>query len=152
MASNYTLDMLQHFVGKEVGVSGWTGISQELIDRFADVTGDRQWIHIDRERAALSEYGGTIAHGLLLLSLTYKLAVEADGLPSGGTKCVNYGYDRIRFPSPVRAGQRVRCHAMLKSVEDRPPDRQLITTRFTMEVEGQEKPALVADCQGLFYR
>lgn len=151
MATNYTLDTLQNFIGKEVGLSEWEEVSQDLIDRFADVTGDHQWIHVDRERAQDSEYGSTIAHGLLVLALTYKLMTEAAALPTGGSKCVNYGYDRIRFPAPVKAGQRVRCRATLGGVEERGPKRWLITTNITMEVEGADKPALTASCLGLFF-
>src|SRR5712692_6634103 len=100
----YTLDNVSQFIGKEVGTSEWITITQARIDGFADVTEDHQWIHQDIEKARTGPFGGPIAHGLLLLSLTVKLAVSAEALPGGATMCVNYGYDRIRFPAPVRAG------------------------------------------------
>lgn len=150
--TTYSLDNLNEFVGKEIGVSDWMEISQQRIDDFADVTEDRQWIHLDGDEANAGPFGAPIAHGLLLLSLTVKLADDAGALPAGASMCVNYGYDKIRFPAPVKAGQRVRCRAALHNVEEREPGRYLLTTRYTIEIEGENKPACVADCLGLFYR
>jgi acyl dehydratase len=150
--TTYSLDNLNEFVGKEIGVSDWMEISQKRIDDFADVTEDRQWIHLDCDKATAGPFGAPIAHGLLLLSLTVKLADDAGALPAGASMCVNYGYDKIRFPAPVKAGQRVRCRAALHKVQEREPGRYLLTTRYTIEIEGENKPACVADCLGLFYR
>lgn len=150
--SGYTMDNLDDFVGKEVGVSDWMEISQQRIDDFAEVTEDRQWIHTDIDKAQAGPFGAPIAHGLLCLSLTVKLADEAGALPSGASMCVNYGFDRIRFPAPVKAGARIRCRATLLRVEPRSHDRVLLTTRYAVELEGSDKPAVVADCLGLFFR
>lgn len=148
----YSLDNLNEFVGKEVGISDWMEINQQRIDDFADVTEDRQWIHLDCDEAKAGPFGAPIAHGLLLLSLTVKLADDAGALPAGASMCVNYGYDKIRFPAPVKAGQRVRCRAVLNNVQERESGQYLLTTRYTIEIEGENKPACVADCLGLFYR
>jgi acyl dehydratase len=150
--SGYSLSNVNEFVGKEVGLSDWMTVTQDLINGFADVTEDRQWIHVDEAQSKEGPYGATVAHGLLILSLTYKLAVDAKALPGGASMCVNYGYDRIRFPAPVRAGSRVRCRAVLMKAEEKEAARLLLTTRYTVEIEGETKPALVADCLGLFFR
>lgn len=154
MARNpaYNMGSLDQFVGKELGVSDWLSIDQGRIDGFAEVTEDKQWIHLDVPEARAGPFGAPIAHGLLLLGLTVKWAEESGALPSGAKMCVNYGYDNIRFPAPVKVGQRVRCRTALKSVQERGPGRVLITTHYTIEIEGEPKPALVADCLGLFYR
>src|SRR5690606_15381221 len=112
--SAYTLDTLRDFVGRELGVSGWVTVDQDRIDRFAEVTGDRQWIHVDTERARReSPHGTTIAHGLLTLSLLPALRAEVGVVPDGVARVVNYGYDRIRFLSPVRSGARIRARVVL---------------------------------------
>lgn len=150
--THYRLDNLGEFLGKELGVSDWMPIDQDRINAFAEVTEDRQWIHLDEERCRASAWGAPIAHGLLLLGLTVKLADESGALPGGASMCVNYGYDSIRFPAPVRAGQRVRLRTSLQKVEERGEGRVLLTTRYTLEIEGGDKPALVCDCLGLFFR
>lgn len=141
----YTLDTLADFVGREVGVSAWHKVDQETIRRFADVTGDRQWIHVDEARAAReSPYGGTIAHGYLTLSLLPALRAEVGVVPDGVGQTVNYGLDRVRFLAPVRAGARVRVRVTLLSAE--PKGRGvLVKTLNTVEVEGEEKPAVLAE-------
>ncbi len=149
--ATYTLDNAQDFVGKEVGVSDWIEIKQDRIDTFADVTEDHQWIHKDGEESRKGPFAAPIAHGLLILSLTVKLAQGAGALPGGCSMCVNYGYDRIRFPAPVRAGQRARCRTSLVRVETRTAGQVLLTMRHTVEIEGETKPAVVADCIGLYY-
>ena len=143
----YSMDNAAEFVGKELGLSDWMAIEQARIDGFADVTEDHQWIHQAGPEADAGPFGGPVAHGLLALGLTVKFAKE-----TGASMCVNYGYDKIRFPAPILAGQRIRCRATLKAVEARADDRLLITTEYRIEVEGQEKPAMVCDCLGLFYR
>lgn len=148
----YTLDTLDDYIGKEIGVSGWFVVDQDRIDRFAEATEDRQWIHCDIERSAAGPFGATVAHGLLTLGLTVKLALEAGALPGGASMCVNYGYDKIRFPAAVKAGQRVRCRANLVAAHEKAPGRYLLTTRYEVEIEGESRPAVVADCLGMFYR
>lgn len=143
--SAYTLDTLRDFVGRELGVSGWLAVDQDRIDRFAEVTGDRQWIHVDAERARReSPHGTTIAHGLLTLSLLPALRAEVGVVPDGVARVVNYGYDRIRFLSPVRSGARIRARVTLSAVEEK-GEGILLRTTNTVEIEGEDRPALVAD-------
>jgi len=135
---------LKEQIGREVAVSDWLTVTQERIDLFAEATEDRQWIHVDPARAAAeSPFGGAIAHGYLTLSLLPRLAAETLVLP-GAKLTVNYGLNRVRFPSPVRAGQRIRAHFTPAAVEDVPAGVQL-TWSVTIEAEGNEKPACVAE-------
>lgn len=139
-----SLEELRRQIGREVGVSDWLPVTQERIDLFAEATEDRQWIHVDPARAAAeSPFGGTVAHGFLTLSLLPRLAGETLVLPK--TKLVvNYGLNRVRFPAPVRAGQRIRAHFAPTAIEDIPGGVQLTWT-VTIEAEGSEKPACVAE-------
>lgn len=130
-------------VGEELGLSDWVEITQELIDGFAQVTGDHQFIHVDRERAAQTPFGGTVAHGLLTLSLGPRLSYELYEM-SGFTFAMNYGYDRIRYPAPLPTGSRVRLRAVLGSVQDVPGGVQMTVVQ-TFEREGQDKPVCVAE-------
>jgi acyl dehydratase len=143
------IDELRAAAGEEIGVSAWHAVTQAGIDAFAEVTGDRQWIHVDRERAASSPFGGTIAHGLLTLSLGPRLLEElltVEGVAFG----VNYGYGRVRFPAPVPAGSRVRMRATLLAVEEVAGGVQAtIEQRF--EREDSDKPVCVAESLGRFY-
>ena len=135
---------LRRQIGREVAVSDWFTVTQERIDLFAEATEDRQWIHVDPKRAAAeSPFGGPVAHGFLTLSLLPRLAGEALSLPEAKLS-VNYGLNRVRFPSPVRAGQRIRAHFAPAAVEDVPGGVQLTWT-VTIEAEGNEKPACVAE-------
>jgi acyl dehydratase len=137
---------LREFVGRELGVSRWMAVDQARIDAFAACTGDHQWIHVDTERARReSPFGGTIAHGYLTLSLAAALAMEMGLVPVDAKAGLNYGLDKVRFVAPVRAGARVRNRIVLLSVEDKGNGRVLVTTQNTLQVEGEEKPALVAD-------
>jgi acyl dehydratase len=135
-------------VGDEVHVSDWLEVTQDRINAFADATGDHQWIHVDVARAAReSPWGSTIAHGYLTLSLYPMLrGLVSSGEPPypGAKQAINYGLDRLRFPSPVKAGSRVRARCTLLAVEEVAGGLQ-ITEKFTAEVEGQEKPACVAE-------
>jgi len=143
---------LKQLVGQEVGVSEWFEVSQSLIDRFADVTGDRQWIHVDPQRAKQeSPYGTTIAHGFLTLSLLSRLHRDVVQVQGEFSRAVNYGLNRVRFPAAVPAGARVRLHSTLHEIEDIDGGAQC-TWDLTMEVEGQTKPALVAQWVGRLYR
>jgi acyl dehydratase len=142
------IEELQALVGREVGPSDWREVTQEDIDTFARLSGDDQWIHVDVERAKReSPFGTTVAHGNLTLSLIDGL--RRDLIASGGFKLgVNYGWNRVRFPAPVPAGSRVRARAELVSVDEVGGGWWQVVTRFTVEVEGQEKPACVADSVG----
>jgi acyl dehydratase len=142
----YSMATLGEFADREIGVSAWVAVDQRRIDEFADCTGDRQWIHVDVERArAESPYGGTIAHGYLTLSLAASLSIEAGVIPADAAAALNYGLDKVRFIAPVKAGARVRNRVVLLAVDRRPDGRVLITLQNTIEIEGEAKPALVAE-------
>jgi acyl dehydratase len=142
------IEGLKALLGKEVGPSEWREVTQADIDAFADLSGDHQWIHVDPERAkAESPFGTTIAHGNLTLSLID--GMRQGLIASSGFKLgVNYGWNRVRFPAPVPAGSRVRARAEVVEVEDVGGGWWQVLTRFTVEVEGSEKPACVADSVG----
>ena len=143
-------DNLQQYVGQPIGSSSWVEVPQSRIDAFAECTEDRQWIHIDVERAkSESPFGAPVAHGFLTLSL---LPITSYELLGGlkPTKSVNYGLDKLRFMAPVRAGSRVRNHIKLLAAEPREDGWTLLRTENTVEIEGQDKPALVAVSLGLF--
>ncbi len=140
-----TLDELAALTGREVGVSGWLKVTQEMIDGFAELTGDRQYIHVDPARAAETPFGGTVAHGFLTLSLLSRFAYEARPRLTGATMSVNYGFDRLRFVAPVPAESRVRARFRLTGVETTAPGEVTFNWQATVEIEGAERPALVAD-------
>lgn len=146
-----SLDEIRARVGEEVGVSGWLEVDQDRIDAFADATEDRQFIHVDPKAAAQSPFGGTIAHGFLSLSLLSRMAAEATLLPEGLRMAVNYGFDRVRFLAPVRSGKRVRGRFTLDSVEEKAPGQYLMRHKVTVEIEGEDKPALTAEWLGLMF-
>lgn len=142
----YALNTLSDFVGHDLGVSSWLTVDQDRIDAFADCTGDHQWIHVDPERAASeSPLGTTIAHGLLTLSLLPALRAEVGVVPEGVARVLNYGLDRVRFLAPVLSGARIRARVRLTEVAHKGEGRLLLKTENTVEVEGEAKPALVAD-------
>ena len=137
---------LDQFVGKEVGTSDWIVVSQDMINQFAETTGDRQWIHVDVERATReSPFGGPIAHGYLTLSLVGGIAMNLGVVPRDAAAVFNYGLDRVRFVMPVKAGARVRCKVVLAQVTDQDAGRKLIKMLNTLEIEGEAKPALIAE-------
>jgi acyl dehydratase len=143
------LEEVKGYVGKELGVSDWLEVTQEKIDQFAAVTGDDQWIHVDVERAKVSPFGGTIAHGYYTLSLAPRFSYDMfsfEGFAFG----VNYGLNRLRFPAPLPVGGRVRMRAKLLSVEEIPGGAQL-ATELTFEREGGEKPVCVAESLSRVY-
>jgi acyl dehydratase len=140
-----TPEALRALIGQELGVSDWLEVTQDLIDRFAEVTGDHQWIHVDVERAKREMPGGkTIAHGYLLLSLLPKLGAGIYKL-AWPTRSINYGSDKVRIVNPVKAGARIRLRQSLVAVEDGAPGAHRITVRQTLEIEGEAKPAMIAD-------
>ncbi|MBO4269598.1 MaoC family dehydratase [Microbispora triticiradicis] len=129
--------------GKDLGHSGWMEITQDRVNTFADATGDHQWIHVDPERAAKGPFGAPIAHGYLTLSLVIPLFGELLDI-QGVTMSVNYGLEKVRFPSPVRVGARIRLAATVVSVQEVPGNGVQMLLDFTVEVEGSTKPACVA--------
>jgi len=140
-------DERRGLVGQEAGVSGWMPVTQEMIDNFADVTHDHQWIHVDVERAKReTPFGSTIAHGFLTVSLLPELARQAVEVHGEFKMRINYGFNRLRFVSPVRSGSRIRAHFTPQRVTENE-----VTWEVTVEVEGSEKPALVAEWLGRFY-
>ena len=145
------IDQIRTLVGQEVGVSSWLTIDQERIDAFADATEDRQFIHVDAAAAATTAFGGTIAHGFLTLSLLSRMGAEAMMIPEGTKMAVNYGLDRVRFLAPVRSGRRVRGRFTLDSVEEKAAGQWLMRHIVTIEIEGEEKPALTAAWLGLIF-
>lgn len=146
-----TLDEIRGKVGQIVGTSDWILVGQDRIDEFAEATEDRQFIHIDPEAAALTPFGGTIAHGFLSLSLLSRMAADAMTVPDTTRMAVNYGLDRVRFINPVRAGSRVRGHFTLDAAEDKAPGQLLLKHSVTVEIEGEPKPALTAEWLGLIF-
>jgi acyl dehydratase len=142
------IDELKELVGKEIGPSHWREVTQEDIDRFAEVSGDDQWIHVDVERAKEdSPFGTTVAHGNLTLSMID--GFRKDLLRSGGFKLgVNYGWNKVRFPAPVPTGSRLRASLEVLTVDEVGDGWWQVTQRWTVEVEGSEKPACVAESVG----
>ena len=138
-----TLDEVAAATGEELGTSDWVTIDQERVDRFAEATGDHQWIHVDVERAKDGPFGGTIAHGYLTLSLVPWLGSQVFALETPGAK-LNYGVNKVRFPNPVRVGSRVRATVSIADVTDLPAGKQL-TLKYVVEIDGQDKPACVAE-------
>jgi len=138
--------MLAGKVGQELGVSPWLAIEQDRIDRFAAATDDHQWIHVDRARAAAGPFGATVAHGFLTLSLVVPTAYQVLAPVFTGATAFNYGLDKVRFIAPVRAGARVRNRIRLLALEQKEASRWLMTTENSVEIEGEDKPALIATC------
>ena len=139
-----TLDEIQARIGSEVGISSWIALDQVRIEQFADATEDRQFIHVDPAAAAQTPFGGTIAHGFLTLSLLSRMGAEAMLVPDGMKMAVNYGLDRVRFLAPVRSGKRIRGRFTLDSVDEKGPGQVLLRHTVTVDIEGEEKPALSA--------
>lgn len=139
-----TLDEIRSKIGEETGCSSWLTIGQDRIAAFAEATEDRQFIHIDPEMAAKTPFGGTIGHGFLTLSLLSRMAAEAIMVPPTMRMIVNYGLDRVRFLAPVRSGRRVRGRFTLDGVDEKAPGQILLRHIVTVEIEGEDKPALSA--------
>jgi acyl dehydratase len=146
-----SIDEIRSRIGAETGVSDWLTIGQDRIDAFANATDDHQFIHVDPETAARTPFGGTVAHGFLSLSLLSRMAAEAMLVPDNMNMAVNYGLDRVRFLAPVRAGKRVRGRFRLDSVEEKAPGQILMRHTVTVEIEGEDKPALTAEWIGLMF-
>ena len=145
-----TIAGLSERIGQELGVSDWVVIDQARIDKFASCTGDHQWIHVDVERAKReSPFQGPIAHGYLTLAMVAPLAIEIGIIPTDAAAGLNYGVEKVRFLAPVPAGARVRLHVSLSGVEPRDNGQVIMKTLNTLEVEGSEKPALIAETLAL---
>jgi acyl dehydratase len=141
-----TLENSADFVGKDLGVSKWHVVDQAMIDQFAACTGDNQWIHVDVERANReSPFGGPVAHGYLSLALIAPLSMEIGVIPEGAVAAFNYGIDKVRFLSPVKAGSRVRLKVTLMEFAPRDDKQVLMKTMNTLEIDGATKPALIAE-------
>ena len=148
--SNLTLAGLGERIGQELGVSNWVTIDQARIDMFASCTGDQQWIHVDVERARReSPFRGPIAHGYLTLAMVAPLSMEIGVIPSDAAAGLNYGIEKVRFLAPVPAGARVRLRVVLAGIEPKEGGQVVMKTLNTMEVEGSEKPALIAETLAL---
>jgi acyl dehydratase len=144
-----TLANITQYVGKELGVSGWLTVEQSRINQFAECSGDRQWIHTDVERAKReSPYRAPIAHGYLILSLVAPLQMQIGAVPTDAAAAFNYGLDKVRFLAPVKAGARVRLRVALAGVEQK-GGGVVMKTNNTLEIEGSDKPALVAESLAL---
>ena len=144
------LERLRAQVGTETGVSNWMEITQERVNAFAEATNDHQFIHVNEELAAQTPFGGTIAHGFLTLSLSVALGAEVSLDVGSPMMAINYGLDRVRFPAPVPVGSRIRQRVTLTGVEEVPGGLHIVQTMVT-EIEGQEKPAMVAERLTRFY-
>jgi acyl dehydratase len=143
---HYCMATAPHFVGRELGASDWVAVDQDRIDRFAACTGDRQWIHVDVERARReSPFGGPIAHGYLSLSLVAAMVMELGVIPADAATGLNYGLDKVRFIAPVKAGARVRARAGPIAADAQSGGRVLLKLNCVLEIEGETKPALVAE-------
>ena len=141
---------LQDYVGKEVGLTDWIEVDQERINQFADATGDHQYIHLDAERAAQTPFGTTIAHGFLTLSLLSMLSGMGGGLKLENTVMgINYGLDKVRFLNPVKSGAKIRARFVLASAEEKKPGNYLLKHNVTVEIDGEDKPALIAEWLGM---
>ena len=151
MPEYVSLERFKQMVGQDNGTTDWITIDQERINLFADVTEDLQWIHVDVEKAKSGPFGKTIAHGFLTLSLLSNFSYAAKYRPEGCKMSVNYGLNKVRFLSPVPVGSRVRSHMVISALEEKGPNQLLVTTTHTIEIEGQAKPACVAEQIGLIY-
>ena len=149
MSIDAALDTLSQQVGTEVGVSNWITIDQAMIDQFAATTHDDQWIHVDPARAKETPFGSTIAHGFLTLSLASRFAYDCFPLMPGQVMGINYGFNRLRFLAVVRPGKRLRGRFTLNDVQKRNESELLRTMAMTIDIEGSETPALVAEWLGL---
>jgi acyl dehydratase len=138
-----TFDQLAEAVGEDLGSTDWLEVTQDRVDAFAEATGDHQWIHVDVERARSGPFGGTIAHGYLTLSLIPQFTPQLFDLDTPGAK-LNYGVNKVRFPNPVKVGSKIRASAQIAEVTDVPAGKQMVT-RYTIEIDGESKPACVAE-------
>ena len=150
MTNKVNVKDLKGFLGKEVGLTDWIEINQDQINKFADATGDFQYIHVDEDRAAETPFGSTIAHGFLTLSLLSKLSSMNGGMKlENSVMGINYGLDKVRFINPVKVDSKIRARFRLISAEEKKPKHYLLKHNVTVEIEGDEKPALIAEWLGM---
>ncbi|MCY4265646.1 MAG: MaoC family dehydratase [Gammaproteobacteria bacterium] len=149
MALTINTEQLADFVGKEVGMSDWMQIDQARINQFADATGDHQYIHVDPLRAAETPFGTTIAHGFLTMSLLVEMSYQGSTRLENSVMGINYGFDKLRFLNPVKVNSRIRARFQLASAEEKNPQQWLLKHNVTVEIEGEDKPALIAEWLGM---
>jgi len=149
MALTLNVDQLNDYIGKEVGISEWLLVDQERINQFADATGDHQYIHVDSDRAAQTPFGTTIAHGFLTMSLMVLMGYEGSTKLENSVMGINYGFDKLRFINPVKVNSKIRGRFQLISAEEKKPNQWLLKHNITVEIAGEEKPALVAEWLGM---
>ena len=145
------VEKMKERVGTEMGVTDWFQMDQERIDKFADCTMDHQWIHVDQEKAAQGPFGQTIAHGYLTISLLPHFSANHALLPEGTLMAINYGMNKLRLVNPVKSDARIRDRIVLSDVVERRGGRILVTTTHTIEIEGEEKPAMIAEVLSMFF-
>ena len=151
MTEELSWEEFKQHVGQEVGISPWLEITQDRIDAFADCTEDRQWIHVDKDKAKMGPMGTTVAHSFLILSLLPYFCLQNEKIPAGIKMMVNYGLNRVRFTHPVAVGSKIRNRTILRDVKEKPFGGHLVTLENTVEIEGKENPALVAEFLVLLY-
>jgi acyl dehydratase len=150
MSNVVTPNQLPNYIGKEVGVTDWIEIDQQRINQFAEATGDHQYIHVDPQRAAQTPFGSTIAHGFLTLSMMSMLSAKNGGIKlDNAVMGINYGLDKVRFITPVKVGNRIRARFQLVSAEEKKPKHYLMKHNVTIEIDGADKPALIAEWLGM---
>lgn len=150
MSKTISIDQIEDYLGKEVGVTDWFEIDQDRVNKFADVTEDHQYIHIDEERAAQTPFGTTIVHGFLTLSLISMFKENNGGINlENAAMTINYGLDKVRFINPVKVGSKVRARFQLVSCDEKNPNQYLMKHNVTVEIEGEDKPALIAEWLGM---
>jgi len=145
------LEKYKQLIGQSNGITDWVTIDQGRINGFADVTEDHQWIHVDIEKAEKGPFGAPIAHGLLTLSLIPMFSYACKYTIEGAKMVVNYGYNKVRFINPVKVDSRVRSNMVITAIDEKKPGQILVTNTHTIEIEGQEKPACVAEALGMFF-
>lgn len=145
------VEEMKERVGEELGVTDWFQMDQDRINQFADCTLDHQWIHVDEEKAAQGPFGQTIAHGYLTISLLPHFSADHAVLPEGTLMAINYGMNKLRLVSPVKSNARIRDRIVLTDVVEKAGGRILVTTTHTIEIEGEEKPAMIADVLSMFF-
>jgi acyl dehydratase len=146
-----SLDQFLNSVGNKTDPGRWFVMDQNRIDAFADCTEDQQFIHVDQEAAKQTPFGTTIAHGFLTLSMLAKMAEDVLVAPEGLAMGMNYGFDKVRFLAPVKSGKRVRCHSEIAKIDQKDDKRFLVTQAITVEIEGEDKPALVAEWLNMLF-
>ena len=149
MVLTLSVDQLNDYIGEEVGISEWLLVDQERINQFAEATGDHQYIHVDSERAAQTPFGSTIAHGFLTMSLMVLMGYEGSTKLKNSVMGINYGFDKLRFINPVKVNSKIRGRFRLISAEEKNTNQWLLKHNITVEIAGEEKPALVAEWLGM---